>query len=159
MLMLLFAIDDNRYALESQQVVEVLPLVGLTKPHQAPAYISGLIHYRGHMVPVVDLCQLIRHRPCRSYLSTRIIVARFFNADRQAQVLGLLAEKVTQTFNAADTTLIPPGMVVDTAPFLGNKLLDAQGVIQCLHVEHLLSPVQSNTLVFPSDLPIVQQGS
>jgi len=150
MLMLLFAIDDERYALESQQVVEVLPLVELTKPHQAPPCISGLLHYRGSMVPVVDVCQLIRGRPCRSYLSTRIIVTRFVDADHQTQILGLLAERVTQTINSADVTPIPRGMVVDTAPFLGNKLLDAQGIIQCLHVEHLLAPEQR------ASLPVVQ---
>jgi chemotaxis-related protein WspB len=156
MLMLLFAIDDDRYALESQQVVEVLPLTKLTKPHQAPAFVSGLLHYRGHMVPVVDLCQLIRHRPCRAYLSTRIIVARFSGADGETQVLGLLAERVTQTFNAADTTLIASGMVVDAAPFLGNKLLDNQGIIQCLHVDHLLLPAQISAASFSTDLPVVQ---
>ncbi|MEP0869912.1 chemotaxis protein CheW [Trichocoleus desertorum AS-A10] len=155
MLMLLFAIDDERYALESQQVVEVLPLIGLTKPHQAPAYVSGLLRYRGHMVPVVDLCQLVRRRPCRSYLSTRIIVARFLSAENQTQILGLLAERVTQTFNTSSTTLVPAGMVVDTAPYLGKKLMDTQGVIQCLDVEHLLSPVQlPPTQVI--DLPVVQ---
>ncbi len=150
MLMLLFAIDDERYALEGQQVVEVLPLVSLTKPHQAPPCVSGLLHYRGSMIPVVDLCQLIRGRPCRSFLSTRIIVARFLTSDNQTQVLGLLAERVTQTFDAADATPIPIGMVVDTAAYLGNKVLDAQGIIQCLHVEHLLSPEQR------ASLPVVQ---
>ena len=150
MLMLLFAIDDERYALESQQVVEVLPLGGLTKPHQALPCVSGLLHYRGYLVPVIDICQLIRGRPCRSFLSTRIIVVRFLAPNHQTQVLGLLAERVTQTFDAADATLIPTGMVVDTAPYLANRVLDAQGIIQCLHIEHLLVPEQQ------ASLPVVQ---
>jgi chemotaxis-related protein WspB len=150
MLMLLFAIDDERYALEGQQVVEVLPLLGLAKPHQAPPHVSGLLHYRGSIVPVVDVCQLLRGRPCRSYLSTRMIMVRFLDGDRQPQILGLLAEKVTQTLDAAEAKLIPTGIAVDKAPFLGDKLLDNEGIIQCLHVEHLLAPDP------PASLPIVQ---
>jgi chemotaxis-related protein WspB len=74
MLMLLFYVGDDRYSLDSRRVVEVVPTVTLKKIHQAPEYIPGLFNYRGHLVPVIDLCHLIQGTHCRAYLSTRNVV-------------------------------------------------------------------------------------
>ena len=74
MLMLLFHLENERYALESTQIIEVVPLIELKKQPHAPNYVSGVFNYRGQIVPVIDLCQLIQGKSCHTHLSTRIIL-------------------------------------------------------------------------------------
>ena len=60
MLMLLFDVWDDRYATDSRRVVEVVPTLTLKKLHSAPEYLPGLFNYRGHLVPAIDLSQMIQ---------------------------------------------------------------------------------------------------
>jgi chemotaxis-related protein WspB len=47
MLLLLFEIGNGRYALETSQIIEIVPLVNLKKIPTTPAYVAGLMNYRG----------------------------------------------------------------------------------------------------------------
>ncbi|MBW8811724.1 MAG: chemotaxis protein CheW [Lysobacter sp.] len=58
MLLLVFHLDRDRYAIEAAQVVSVLPLVQIKTIPQAPAAVAGLFDYRGELVPAIDLCRL-----------------------------------------------------------------------------------------------------
>ena len=171
MLMLLFYLDNERYALKSKQVIEVAPLVELKKQPHAPNYISGVFNYRGQIVPVIDLCQLIQGRPCHAHLSTRIILVNYLSnhpsnekAVRSADgrelsrsevvthypsVLGLMAERVVETLNRAESDLIDARMGIETAPYLGQMVLDEQGMIQCIRIEDLLTEEQRCATVSP----------
>ena len=147
MLMLLFYVGDDRYALDSRRVVEVVPTVALKKLHGAPEYIPGLFNYRGHLVPVIDLCHMIQGTPARPYLSTRIVLVNcqlpdtsFANSDNlhSPLILGLMAERVTETMNKPETELIPPTITVDASAYLGGIINDEKGMIQYLRIENLL---------------------
>jgi chemotaxis-related protein WspB len=74
MLLLLFEIAKGRYALDVTQVIEIVPLVNLKKITTAPAYVAGLMNYRGLGTPVIDLNQLVNGIPYENSLSTRIII-------------------------------------------------------------------------------------
>lgn len=164
MLMLLFYVGDDRYALESKQVIEVIPKVALKTLHQAPNYMPGLFNYRSRLVPVIDLCHLIRGNSCRSYLSTRIILVNYqaptevdegkspaftenYASTRPSNILGLMTERVTGTFRKQETEQFDSRIQVDTAPYLGEMIADEQGMIQCINVESLLLESQVNYLL------------
>ncbi|WP_066426278.1 chemotaxis protein CheW [Anabaena sp. 4-3] len=153
MLMLLFYINNECYALPSQQVVEVLPLVTLkTLPH-APEYFAGVFNYRGQIVPVLDLCQLMRGKPCCEHLSSRIILVNYSGRDVNSSVLsktatsapsviGLIAERVVETLHKSSLEFVDPNVEIDAAPYLGKIILGEQGMIQCLRIENLLSEAE-----------------
>ncbi|MFB2770334.1 chemotaxis protein CheW [Pelatocladus sp. BLCC-F211] len=149
MLFLLLHIDNERYALESQQVVEVLPLVVLKTLPYTPEYFAGVFNYRGRIVPIIDLCQLIRGKRCSEHLSTRIILINY-KVKQQADsspsqtpyLLGLMAERVVETLHKSETELVDPNIQIDAAPYLGKMIVDEQGIIQCVHVDALLSDVE-----------------
>jgi chemotaxis-related protein WspB len=142
MLMLLFYVGDERYALESRHVVEVVPLVALKKLHHAPDYVAGLFNYRSRIVPVIDLCKLLRGNPCRAHLSTRIVLVNYLDSDRTPHLLALMAERVTETLNKSDTEFVDLEIAVDAAPYMGKIITDEQGMIQCVRVEYLLPSSQ-----------------
>lgn len=148
MLMLLFYVGDDLYALDSSHVVEIIPRVSLRKIHHAPKYVAGLFNYRGAIVPVIDLCYLIQDKPSRSYLSTRIIMVNYFVKDNTKLSLGLMAERVTETLNKPATKLVDAEMQLDEDhPYLGEIIMDDKGMIQRIRLEHLLSDSQHKYLL------------
>jgi chemotaxis signal transduction protein len=60
MLMLLFDVYDDRHATDSRRLVEVVATLTLKKLHSAREYLPGLFNYRGHLVSVIDLSQMIQ---------------------------------------------------------------------------------------------------
>lgn len=145
--MLLFYVSDDRYAISGSQVVEVIPLVELKKLARSPNYVAGLLNYRGKIIPVIDLCQLLAEQPYRHHLSTRIIVVNYLGEEQTPYLLGLIAERVTETLDIRETDLIDSGIQVDAAPYLGQIITDQHGMIQCIQVESLLSESQRKYLL------------
>jgi chemotaxis-related protein WspB len=78
MLLLLFHLGSELYAIESSQVIEIIPTVNLRPLHHVPDYVAGLFNYRGKFIPVIDLSQLLQATPCHLCLSTRIIIVNTF---------------------------------------------------------------------------------
>ncbi len=150
MLMLLFYVGDERYAISAKSVVEVVPMVALKKVYHAPEYVAGLFNYRGQIVPVIDLCHLIQNQTCHLHLSTRIIMINYLVRDGENNVnrlLGLMAERVTETMNKPENELIPPTINVDKSAYLGGIINDEKGMIQYLRIENLLPDSQQAYLL------------
>src|SRR3982074_2397318 len=97
MLFLLFELGRDRYALDVLQIAEVLPLVDITRLLQAPPAVAGIFNYRGAPVPGIDVSHLTLGRPAERRLSTRIVLVHYHDADGQTRLLGLIAERATQT--------------------------------------------------------------
>lgn len=55
MLLLVFQVAGESYAVEANRVIEVVPRVDLRRLPHAPAALAGLLRYRGQVVPVIDL--------------------------------------------------------------------------------------------------------
>src|SRR5262249_51413941 len=127
MLFLLFQLGHDRYALEANRVVEVVPLLELKRVPQAPTGVAGIFNYRGQPVPAIDLSELTLGRPARECLSTRIIIVRHSTADGREHLLGLVAEHATEMLRKEPAAFVDPGVHVDSAPYLGPVLMDSKG--------------------------------
>lgn len=138
MLFLLFEIGSDRYCLDVSRVVEVTPMVSFKKIPRAPAYVAGLISYRGTIVPVIDLSILLGGNPSRPFYSTRIILVDFEGADGTEHILGLLAEKVTETVSRREEEFQQAGITVKEVPFLDRVVFDEHGMIQRVETERML---------------------
>ncbi|MEB3828956.1 chemotaxis protein CheW [Phormidium sp. CCY1219] len=139
MLMLLFYVGEDRFALKCSQVVEIIPRVTLTTLHHAPEYVAGLFNYRGAIVPVIDLCHLIQGNPCRHALSTRIIIVHYPGKNNTPHLLGLMAERISDTLDRPETEFVTPGFQLDEAAYFGEIMIDEQGTIQRIEIDRLLS--------------------
>lgn len=143
---MLFQIGGDRFALEATQVVEIIPLVALTRLPHAPAGVAGLFNYHGRPVIAVDLCKLTHGEPAAEHLSTRIIVVRYPAADGAAHLVGLVAEQATGLLRKEPGEFVHPGSRSGTAPYLGPVLLDSKGPIQWVHEQRLLPETVCNLL-------------
>ena len=147
MLFLLFQIGTDRYAIEAQRVVEVIPMVSLKPIPRAARGIAGLFNYRGQAVPALDLSELTTGQPATERLSTRILIVRTRASAEPTPLLGLIAEHATTVLRKEPSDFIQPGLPPGSVPYLGPILMDEHGVIQWIQEQKLL-PEELQRLLF-----------
>jgi len=152
MLFLLFQLGNDHYALDAGQIVAVLPLVDIKKIPQAPLGTAGIFNYRGTPVPVIDLNELTIGQPAQLRLSTRLILVNYPDENDVPRLLGLIAEKATETLRSEAANFTPAGVSDDKTPYLGPVITDPRGLIQWIKVKQLL-PATVRDRLFREALP------
>ena len=119
MKVLVFHIGIDRYGLRLAAIVRVLPLLELKQLPLVPDYVAGLA-------------------PAALQFDTRIVVVDYHAANGTSHALGLMASRVRGIVEIDEGKLADSG--VATAPFLGQVASDADGMLQLIELEQLLSP-------------------
>jgi chemotaxis-related protein WspB len=180
MLLLTFTVGPNRYAVDVKRVIEVLPRVDLVAIPHAPAVLTGLLEYRGSVVPVLDLALLLGSAPCQDCLSTRIILVddtvrdhnlqyqdqdasrgqletRQANRKSDPSFLGLVAEHVSDLTYVQPEQIKPAPVLLPQAPYLGAIIQTDHGIVQLIVVEQVrLASIQSS---YPGQDPALHSKS
>jgi len=148
MLFLIFELGHDRYALPAALIAEVLPVVRIKRVPHAPSGVIGVFNYHGAPVPVIDLSELTLGRPAASRLSTRLIVVSYPDRNghgqnqgqskSQSRLLGLIAERATDTMQRDPADFVASGITTARAPYLGQVTTSSHGVVQRIDVETLL---------------------
>lgn len=125
------------YSIKCEKVREVAPMVRLKKVPNTPEYFAGLFNYRGMIVPVIDLCQLIQGCPCKMRLSTRIILVDYLKDDNTPYILGLIAERVTEAVRKPIESFVSPGIKMGNTPYLGGIVMEEKKMIQYIDLDLL----------------------
>lgn len=136
MLILTFQAGNEAFGVDTRHVIEVTPWVELRPIPHAPAHVVGLCHYRGTVVPVVDVARLLGGAGSEPRLNTRIILAKR-PAGNQG-LLGLLTERVRDVKRVSESDLLPAPLAVAGAPYLGPLVQTDNGLVQLLVIEQIL---------------------
>ena len=104
-LLLLFNLDNQRFAVRTNLITEIIPLVEIVKVPKSEPYICGLFNFRGTTIPIVDMTMLLYDKPHTRKVCTRILVLSINQGECITQV-GLIAERVNspQVFDTKDLT-------------------------------------------------------
>jgi chemotaxis-related protein WspB len=145
MLLLVFQSGNQRFGIDTAEVIEVAPPLCCRKLPHAPVYVAGLANYRGETVPVIDVSALLAGAPAPLLMSTRLVLVRY-----NGRVLGLLAERAVETATCRESDLQPMPVRIEGAPYLGPVLVDRAGTIQKITVAGLLPPAERDML-FPGE--------
>jgi len=121
MLLLIFEIGGERYALDAGVVVRVIPRIQCDGIPGTEDFIAGTIIVQGKRIPVIDLCLYHHSVPCRPRLSTRIMIVNHVRKNFKNIHVGLVAEGVTETVRVDDDCLDESTMKIDTSPGLQVK--------------------------------------
>ncbi len=139
MLILVFGVGQEKYGLEAGKVIEVVPSVPLRGVPHAPAFVAGLLNYRGRILPVVDLLQMIEGRPCKEVLSTRVMVVDCAAAGAAPRLVGLRAEHVTETLRVEESDFVDSSVRVREAPYIGRVFRNRRGMILQICTDKLVA--------------------
>ncbi len=141
-----FQVGAERFAIDSRAIVIVIPGIAPRPVPGAHEALTGVIDYRGIVVPILDLCRLFDGTPCPERLANRILIcdlsgagSRWWESDKEADYLGILAENVTRVLDVdPDAPGSHPGP--ETAGFrgLGRILRDDEGLLQLVEVADLV---------------------
>lgn len=138
MLLVKFKIGNDYYAINTDDVIEIIPALTFRTIPGTPDFFVGIFDYRGQILPVIDMCQLTINRPAASCLSTRVILLTFPLKNRTA-VLGLMAEDVTNVIDLEESCFQETGIASELAPYLGPICEHEGHFIQLIQIEKLLS--------------------
>ena len=147
MLFMQFKINTDRYLLEAKDIIEIVPYVNLKRIPQAPAYMAGLLNYRGDAVPVIDVCLLMSGRPCELKLSSRIALVSYKDDDGGAVCIGLLIERLTETVRFDADDFSDSGVTLDEDSYLGKVVIDDTGIVQMIDVRKII-PEEAHEILF-----------
>lgn len=160
-LFLLFRIGEERYALEANEIVEILPRLKLKAIAQAPLWVAGIFAHRGKVVPVIDVSALNCGEPARARTSTRLVLVHYrYDREHPAQMLGLILEQATETLRCPALDFKAYGLDNRLAPYLGPVREDPRGLLQWINVQELLSEPVRELLypVTPPDLELLEDA-
>ncbi len=140
MLLLLFETKEGRYALPTNLIVEVVPMVKLKRIPKVPPYVLGMLNYRGTALPVLDLCALLEGEEslCEQLLSTRIIIINYTFKEKPKQMLGLLAEHVTETIKVKHANHQTSGILLDDDIYSATINREKDEMIQWFDLKRML---------------------
>lgn len=147
MLALLINAGSEVYAVDARDVVEVVPFATLRSVPQAPPHIRGILNLRREPVPVIDLCRLVSERFCDDAHGSRIALLHYPSREKPEHILGLLAERVTETRRIEERDLKSTGIMIRNAKYLGRVIADGPRMIQWLHIAQLV-PDELKQLLF-----------
>lgn len=153
MLMVLFQLGSDRYAIRSNCVIEIVSLVEFKNVPHAPEYVAGLMNFRENVVPVIDLCRLMQKRACSTFLSSRIILVDYGRLTNDTsgskRILGLLAERVTEVQELIEAGTDSP-LQIKQAPYMGQIYFLGGEMSQCLEPAALL-PDEIREMLFTAN--------
>ncbi|MFH1135882.1 MAG: chemotaxis protein CheW [Pseudomonadota bacterium] len=109
-----FKLDEEVFALEINQVREVLDYTVPTRVPQTPKFMRGVINLRGSVVPVVDLRLKFGMEETPKTVDTRIVIVEV-SVDGEAAILGALADSVKEVIELEPDRIGP-------APRIGTRL-------------------------------------
>ena len=153
-LFLVFHIGDERYALKATEVAEVLPRLPLKPIAHAPVWVAGIFAHRGTLVPVIDLSALTFGKPAQARTSTRLVLVNYQPQPWvEPRRLGLILEQATDTLRCDLGEFKPYGLDNREAPYLGPVREDAEGLMQWIGVNDLLTD-DVRALLFSAELSL-----
>jgi chemotaxis-related protein WspB len=138
MLLMLFNIGDDRFAIDARELVEVVPSVPLQTVYGMPLGVVGLLGYQAGVVPVIDLGLLTTGQPCTLRLSTRILVVHYRPGPVGARI-GLRVDRANDTVRVDPEDFIATGLTAPEPPCFGRVLRRGQHTVQLVEIEQLLS--------------------
>jgi purine-binding chemotaxis protein CheW len=123
-----------RYAVDMGSVAEVVPVPPLTRVPGAPMWLSGVVNWRGRVLPVLDLRPLVGATLSPLPTSARLVVL----AQGEIEV-GLVADMVPGLLHceAGQLATAPATISTSIAPLV-RGVVDSEGPVAVLATEAVL---------------------
>jgi purine-binding chemotaxis protein CheW len=102
-----FKLGNELFAINVEQVREVLELSLITRVPSAPPYMRGVVNVRGKAVPVADLRLKFGLPPSSDPVNSRIVVMEL-ELDGETTVVGGIADSVHEVIELEPGQINPP---------------------------------------------------
>jgi purine-binding chemotaxis protein CheW len=117
--LLTFKLDDQEYALQTANVVQVTRMVAMVRPPKASEVIEGMFNLRGKVIPVINIRKLFGLPAQPHDLNTQLLIAR-----SEGHMMALAVDAVSEVLTLPTLNLEAPEQIG-----MQNKYLAAVGKI------------------------------
>ncbi|MBI4213795.1 MAG: chemotaxis protein CheW [Chloroflexi bacterium] len=107
---LVFALGEERYAIETAHVLEVVPLGVLTPVPGTPAFVLGVVNHRGHVLSVLHLGRILELSGPEDSHAERVVAV-----EAGEMTFGLAADAVEGTLRL-DARELGPALAAGERP-------------------------------------------
>jgi purine-binding chemotaxis protein CheW len=132
--LVVFALDDQRYALALACVQRSIRVVAITLLPGAPAIVLGVIDLGGVVIPVIDVRSRFGHPPRDVRLSDHLLVAT-----TRHRTVALLVDETTGVMEASPESLAPGGEILPGLELVAGAVKLEDGLVLIHDLERLLS--------------------
>lgn len=101
-LYMVFVINNQKYALSSKYITEIIEILPITKVPFLPEYMKGIINLRSTIIPVMDARMRFGMEPIEYSERTCIIII-----ENEANKIGLIVDAVNEVLT------IPPKQIME----------------------------------------------
>jgi purine-binding chemotaxis protein CheW len=132
--LVVFSLDDQRYALHLEAVNRIVPAVEVTPLPKSPDIILGVINVQGSIIPVINIRRRFRIPERELSIADRMIVAR---TPRRA--VGLIVDTVTGIVEIAEQDVIRAESIIPGTSYLEGLVKVEDGIVLIHDLDKFLS--------------------
>ena len=130
----IFSLDQPRYALPLDIVQRVVRAVEILPLPKAPEIVTGVINVQGQVVPVIDIRARFRLPPREMEIDDRFIIAR-----TSKRTVALIADSVAGVRELAEGELVEARNVLPSTEYLRGVAKTEDGLVLIYDLERFLS--------------------
>ncbi|MEX2117315.1 MAG: chemotaxis protein CheW [Bacteroidota bacterium] len=130
----LFSLEEPRYALSVSEVVTVERAVEITHLPKAPEVVSGVINFHGEIIPVIDIRKLFRLPQRDVQLEDQLIIAR-----TSRRLVALAVDSVNGVYNLDQYQTSDGGESFPFTEYLSGIATIEHGIVLITDLEKFLS--------------------
>ncbi len=136
-LLTIIELKGEYFALET--IRELSPLKDFTPIPYAPPYVFGFFNLRGHVLPIIDILQILQGKKNEAKENSKILIVDFDNAS-----IGILVDDVVNLIfsNPMDYRSVPLSVKVISEKFIKNTIKYEKEVIPILDINKILRSIQ-----------------
>ena len=98
--LIIFKVDKEEFALEIQQVKEIVRLIPITPVPRTPFFIEGIVNLRGQILTVIDLAKRLNLKVNSRTDKSRIIVVAL-----EELVVGMIVDEVVEVLKLPEDSI------------------------------------------------------
>jgi len=138
---LIFELKKELFAIDVNNITEVIDYTPATSIPETPKYIEGIINYRGNILPIINMRTKFNIKQKSNYENTVIIVMSIDIKGKNV-ILGGIVDSVSNVFeiNIMATTKLPEiGTKFNTEYILGITESKDEKIIVLLDIEKIFT--------------------
>ena len=139
--LVVFFLDDQRYALHLPAVERVVSAVEITPLPKAPDIVLGVINMQGKVIPVINIRRRFSLPERKIYLSDQFIIA---NTSRQT--VALMVDTVSGVIEPAGEKVIKSEKIIPGLEYVDGVIKLEDGLILIHDLDRFLSLEEEKTL-------------
>ena len=136
---IIFNLNEKEYAINLQNVIEVINIPKIEIPEQLPKGIIGIFNYNGIMIKILDLSPLLGFETTEFSITHQLIITSFDN-----QCVALRVDSIDNIAQFENSNIQEVPFNSDTS-ILGNIYKDGKSIINIIDISKVNKIIAQNS--------------